>query len=195
MKKSSLLLMTAALFAFVSCNNNTANKANEESTVEDSEIITEIEVVETALQVVLDSKSGSEASGVFSFTEKDGVVYMEGKVTGLSPDATHAIHLHENGDCSDDEGMAAGGHWNPTDSQHGQWDHEDGYHQGDIGNLQSNAEGEATLAFETDQWCIGCDDAEKNIIGKSIIVHAGEDDFQTQPTGDAGGRIACGVIQ
>src|SRR5699024_2140913 len=105
-----------------------------------------------------------------------------------------AIHLHEKGDCSADDATSAGGHWNPMNEEHGKWDSKDGYHKGDIGNLKVDQDGKASITFETDQWCIDCDDKAKNIVGKAVVVHEGADDFKTQPTGDAGGRVGCGVI-
>ena len=142
----------------------------------------------------MQSKSGSDFNGEVYFSQIGDKLIMEGKFTGLTPNGTHAIHLHENADCSSDDGMSAGGHWNPTGEAHGEWDHEDGFHQGDIGNLVADENGEATLTFQTDRWCIGCDDDTMNIIGTSIIVHEAPDDFVSQPTGDAGGRIGCGVV-
>jgi len=147
------------------------------------------------ITVNLESKSNSNASGQAVFKEKNGIVHLEVDMIGLQPNQEHAIHLHENGDCSSDDGSSAGGHWNPTNHEHGKWNDNDGFHKGDIGNLKANDRGEATLTFKTDEWCISCDDVTKNIMNKSVIVHEKKDDFKTQPTGDAGGRIACGVIE
>lgn len=69
-----------------------------------------------------------------------------------------------------------------------------GYHRGDIGNFTADESGHGMITKTTDQWCLGCEDETKNIIGKAIIVHAGVDDFVTKPTGDAGGRVSCGGI-
>ncbi|HZW78261.1 MAG TPA: superoxide dismutase family protein [Flavobacteriaceae bacterium] len=197
MKKLGLFLTATALFAFIACNNTPKDKITEESDVEDFDPAPDLtkDEPERVVQVVLDPKSGSNVHGDVYFTEKDGKVHMEAKVSGLTPNKKHAIHLHENGDCSADDGASAGGHWNPTGKVHGKWDHNDGYHKGDIGNIEANADGEVALTFETDQWCIGCGETERDIVGKSIIIHADEDDFKTQPTGNAGGRIACGVIR
>src|SRR5690606_23760044 len=133
------------------------------------------------------SKSGSTVKGNAVFTEEDGTVTMVVVLDGLK-EGDHAIHLHEKADCSADDGSSAGGHWNPTNQPHGKWGDANGYHKGDIGNLTADASGNATLTFSTDEWCIDCDDSNKNIVGKAIIVHEGVDDFTTQPTGDAGGR-------
>ncbi|MEX1193166.1 MAG: superoxide dismutase family protein [Brumimicrobium sp.] len=143
--------------------------------------------------VVMDSKSGSKVTGNISLKEWDGKVKMKAEIEGLKP-GKHAIHIHEKGDCASDDGKSAGGHWNPTGHDHGEWG-EDAFHMGDIGNLDANEEGVASLEFKTDKWCIGCEDETKNIVGKSFIIHAGEDDFESQPSGAAGARVACGVIE
>lgn len=141
----------------------------------------------------LEPKSGSTATGKVTFKEVNGVVTFTANLTGLEP-GTHAIHIHEKADCSSPDGKSTGGHWNPTNQKHGKWGDPSGYHKGDIGNFVADKDGNGTISLTTDEWCIGCEDETKNIIGKGIIVHAGTDDFTTQPTGDAGGRVSCGGI-
>jgi Cu-Zn family superoxide dismutase len=114
-------------------------------------------------------------------------------VSGLT-EGEHAIHLHEKADCSAEDGTSAGGHWNPTNQPHGKWGSPEGYHKGDIGNFMADTDGNGTITMTTDEWCIGCEDTNKDILGKGIIIHEGVDDFTTQPTGDAGGRVSCGGI-
>jgi len=158
-----------------------------------TEIKEEIEV--KTLTFSLEPKSDSNVEGEVSFTEEDGVVDMKATLSGLTP-GEHAIHIHEKADCSAADGTSTGGHWNPTFATHGKWGSEEGYHRGDIGNFTADAEGNATVEFSTDQWCLGCGDETKNLIGKGVIVHQGVDDYITQPTGDAGGRISCaGIIE
>ena len=157
------------------------------------EIKEEIEV--KTLKFSLEPKSDSNVKGEVSFTEENGTVSMNANLSGLTP-GEHAIHIHEKADCSSADGKSTGGHWNPTFAPHGQWGSTEGYHRGDIGNFTADAEGNATVEFSTDEWCLGCGDETKNLIGKGVIVHQGEDDFVTQPTGDAGGRISCaGIIE
>ena len=164
----------------------------------------EVEVTETELTepqpeiaktftIKLEPKSDSNVSGTAVFTEENGSISMLATLTGLEP-GTHAIHVHESSDCSSPDGKSTGGHWNPTNQPHGKWGAETGYHKGDIGNFTADENGMATIKFSTTEWCIGCDDNTKNILGKAIIVHAGTDDYTTQPTGDAGGRVSCGGI-
>ena len=137
----------------------------------------------------IQSKSGTNTSGTVKFCEVGNSVKMKISAENLTP-GIHAIHIHEKGDCSAPDATSAGGHWNPMKDMHGKWG-TDHHHNGDIGNLIADENGKATLTFKTDMWCLTCKDDMKNIIGKSIIIHAKEDDFTTQPTGNAGGRIGC----
>ncbi|TPG32956.1 superoxide dismutase family protein [Flavobacterium pectinovorum] len=146
------------------------------------------------ITVALEPKSNSTVSGTATFTEKNGKVTFVAKMAGLQP-GVHAIHIHEKSDCSAADGSSAGGHWNPTFKKHGKWGSAE-YHKGDIGNFTADAKGNGTITLTTDEWCIGCGDATKDILGKGLIVHQGTDDFTTQPTGNAGGRVACaGIIK
>ena len=145
--------------------------------------------------VEAEPKSDSNVTGTIIFSEDDDQVLMNAVFTGLTP-GSHAIHLHEFSDCSSPDGKSTGGHWNPTFENHGAWGNETGFHRGDIGNFEADENGEATISFETDLWCINCDDETKNIIGKAVIVHQGQDDFVSQPSGAAGSRVSCaGLIQ
>ncbi|WP_269236990.1 superoxide dismutase family protein [Flavobacterium flavigenum] len=146
------------------------------------------------LTVNLEPKSNSTVTGTATFTEKNGKVTFTAKIAGLQP-GVHAIHIHEKSDCSAADGSSAGGHWNPTFKKHGKWGVGE-YHKGDIGNFTADANGNGTITLTTDEWAIGGDDETKNILGKGLIVHQGADDFTTQPTGNAGGRVACaGIIK
>lgn len=140
----------------------------------------------------LESKSGSSVTGTGTFTQREGQVTLELAVENAPP-GTHAVHLHEKGDCSAEDATSAGAHWNPTGSSHGHFGH-NGFHLGDIGNLEVAEDGTGRLTFTTDKWTLG-GGAETDILNKALIVHAAQDDFQTQPTGNAGGRIACAVVQ
>ena len=146
-------------------------------------------------QFILSPKSGSNTNGTVIFTEKDGQVTLELVMNRLSQ-GTHAIHIHEKADCSSEDGKSSGGHWNPTFENHGAWGSKDGYHKGDIGNFLADNNGNGGITFSTDQWCLGCDDDTKNLIGKAVIVHQGTDDLISQPSGAAGARISCvGIIE
>jgi len=131
-------------------------------------------------------------SGSATFTGGDHGVTLVLEVSGVSP-GEHAFHLHEIGDCSSPDGKSAGGHWNPAGEDHGRWGTVP-FHLGDVGNLNVGEDGTASLTVTTDLWSIGSGEAT-DIVGRAVIVHAGVDDFTSQPTGAAGGRIGCGVIR
>jgi len=196
MKKVGLLLIAIVFIAFISCKEEKKEslvdvKETEEVKKEVTPSITSPEKKE--IMVRLDAKSGSKATGKLFLKEIDGVVSLEARFMGLSP-GMHAIHIHEKADCSSDDGKSSGGHWNPTFKNHGKWGDENGYHKGDIGNFEVSKNGYGKIAMETNEWCIGCEDETKNIVGKAIIVHQGTDDFVSQPSGAAGARVSCGGI-
>lgn len=195
-KVIKLPLAVLALFAVFSCKEvkkETNDAANEvEETME--EMTMEEEEVES-VKFMMEPKSDSGVQGEVTFTEEDGEVKMMASFTGLSK-GEHAIHIHEKADCSADDATSTGGHWNPTNEPHGKWGASEGYHKGDIGNFTADADGNGTVEFSTAEWCIGCDDPNKNIVGKAVIVHQGTDDFTSQPSGAAGARVSCtGIIQ
>ncbi|HRK55567.1 MAG TPA: superoxide dismutase family protein [Cyclobacteriaceae bacterium] len=149
-------------------------------------------VAQPTAMATMNSASGSTASGTASFTQTgDRTVRMSIQMTGLTP-GEHALHLHEKGDCSAPDATSAGGHWNPGGMQHGKRG-VDEYHAGDVINLIADADGNVSWSEEIEGWSIGGDEST-NILNKGVIVHEKVDDFVTQPTGAAGGRIACGVI-
>ena len=193
MKNYALFFTLALALGFTSCKNDKKDKDAEENTVTEAPAMEEEMAEPKKVTVKLESKSGSTAQGSAVFKEEDGTVTMTAVFEGLEP-GMHAIHIHENADCSADDGTSAGGHWNPTKEQHGKWGDAAGYHKGDIGNFEADANGNGTITMPTDEWCIGCEDPMKDILGKGLIVHAGADDFTSQPSGDAGARVSCGGI-
>lgn len=144
------------------------------------------------LEIAFEPKSNSNVSGIATFVEKNGKVTFVAKLAGLTP-GIHAIHIHEKSDCSAADGSSAGGHWNPTFKKHGKWGVGE-YHKGDIGNFTADANGNGTITMTTDEWNIGSGDPTKDILGKGLIIHQGTDDFVSQPSGDAGSRVACSAI-
>lgn len=142
----------------------------------------------------IQAKSASKISGEIYLAQKNEKVELNVMVHHLKPNSKHAIHIHEFGDCSSEDGSSAGGHWNPTGHKHGKWGQGE-FHAGDIGNLRTDNQGNAALVMKTDKWCLGCSDKQKNIIGKSIIIHEKADDYVSQPTGNAGGRVGCVEIR
>ena len=141
---------------------------------------------ETKAIAVLSSASGSQVSGTVTFTKSGNAVQVVAEVSGLTP-GKHGFHVHEFGDCSAADASSAGGHFNPTKDPHAGHD-ADQRHMGDLGNIEADASGKGRLEFADKKIKI------EQIIGKAVIVHEKADDLKTQPTGDAGGRVACGVI-
>jgi superoxide dismutase, Cu-Zn family len=135
---------------------------------------------------------GSNVQGTLNFVEEGDQLRVSGQITGLTGDQ-HAWHIHEVGDCSAPDGMSAGGHFAPEGSPHGAPDAAHGErHAGDFGNLQVGTDGTADVQY-TDH--VARLSGPTSIVGRSVIVHEGVDDFTTQPTGDAGGRLACGIVE
>lgn len=138
------------------------------------------------------SLSGLNITGVVTFVEKDGVVTGDAAIAGLEP-GLHGFHLHETGDCSGEGFKSAGGHFNPTGTDHGAPGDEQ-HHLGDLGNLKANDEGVAAASVAVPGVSL-TGDGGPSIVGRAVIVHANADDLESQPSGAAGPRVACGVIE
>jgi superoxide dismutase, Cu-Zn family len=133
---------------------------------------------------------GNKAHGTVTFTKvKDGI-QIEADITELTP-GSHGFHLHEKGDCSAPDCMSAGGHFNPAGMPHG-GPHSLRRHAGDFGNLVANEDGNAHLKFVDPLLTFN---GPSSILGRAVVIHAQPDDMATQPTGNSGPRVACGVIQ
>ena len=143
----------------------------------------------TKAVAVLHPTKGNNVRGTVTFTKEAGGVRIVANLTGLTPGA-HGFHAHQTGDCSAPDASSAGGHFNPTDMPHSAPD-SDQRHAGDFGNLTADASGKATYNKLDTKVEL---DGPNSIVGRAIIVHAKADDLKTQPTGDAGGRQACGVV-
>ncbi|HZR06867.1 MAG TPA: superoxide dismutase family protein [Candidatus Udaeobacter sp.] len=139
---------------------------------------------------VLHPTAGNKVSGTVTFTEQADGVKVRAEITGLTP-GNHGFHVHEFGDCSAADASSAGGHFNPTHKPHAGPDAPE-RHVGDMGNVQADASGKATLEYVDHQISLSND--EQSAIGRSVVVHAKADDLKSQPAGDSGARVACGVI-
>jgi len=137
----------------------------------------------------LSARSGSKVSGTVSFAEVAGGVEVKAQVSGLTP-GEHGFHIHEIGDCSAPDAASAKGHFNPTAKKHGDHNNPE-HHGGDMPNLTANAQGEATYTFKLTGVALS---GPTGIVGRSIVVHADPDDYKSQPAGNSGQRVACGVI-
>lgn len=134
----------------------------------------------------------SEARGEASFIETDEGLEIIVTMSGLDP-GEHGIHIHENGDCSGPAAEGAGDHFNPDGTPHGApTDDPSARHAGDLGNISADESGEAQLDMTHDMLTV---EGELGVAGKAIIVHSGEDDLMSQPSGESGDPVACGVIE
>lgn len=144
------------------------------------------------IEVKLESKSGSTATGVVRLSESSGGLRLRATVQGLVPNAESGFHIHEKGDCSAADASSAGGHFNPTGAPHGRYD-SGAHHAGDLPSLKADAHGAAkvdvTLAGVTLR------PGDNSVLNRALVVHAKPDDFTTQPSGNSGPRVACGVIR
>ncbi len=194
-----LALVPALAFVF-SCNSSTSNEPAADSAqvagdhTHAMDDAATVPFVKHAEAVLAGTYADTAVSGTAKFDADDnGKVKLELEITIPSKAGKSvAVHLHEHGDCGDN-GNLSHGHWNPTNQQHGKWGSA-GFHSGDIGNVELDAQGKGTLTLETDLWTLG-GSAEKNILDKALIVHGGVDDYTSQPSGNAGTRIGCGVIK
>ncbi|PYK13214.1 MAG: superoxide dismutase family protein [Verrucomicrobia bacterium] len=139
---------------------------------------------------VLHPTADSKVSGTVIFTEEADGVQVRAEITGLTP-GNHGFHVHEFGDCSAADASSAGAHFNPTDNPHAGPDAAE-RHVGDMGNVEADGSGKATLEYVDHQ--ISLTNDQRSVIGRSVVVHAKADDLKSQPSGDSGARVACGVI-
>ncbi|MEM1044473.1 MAG: superoxide dismutase family protein [Bacteroidota bacterium] len=192
------LALVAPLLLLTAC----ADQPAQEPDTDDPPAAVEADTVQTPMSVpdgmsateavaVLSPTEGNAAIGRVTFTAVDGGVQIAADVSGLGEGA-HGMHIHENGDCSAPDASSAGGHFSPDGSPHGAPDDPAAErHAGDLGNL--DAEGGEARYERTD--AVIQMSGTASIIGRSVIVHSGADDFTSQPSGDAGVRLACGVIE
>ena len=138
---------------------------------------------------VLVPTANSKVSGTVTFTKAPDGIRMVADISGLTP-GKHGFHVHEFGDCSSPDGNSAGSHFNPTKDPHAGHDAEK-RHIGDLGNVEADAAGKVHLDLVDKKIKLS---GENSIVGRALIVHEKADDLKTQPTGDAGGRVACGVV-
>lgn len=133
--------------------------------------------------------AGSTAEGTVTFSKVEAGVRVVAEIRGLAQ-GSHGFHVHEWGDCSAPDGTSAGAHFNPTAEPHA-GPHAPARHTGDLGNVEVGADGVGRLDYVDPRAAF---DGPHSILGRGVIVHAQADDLQTQPTGNAGGRLGCGVI-
>ncbi len=143
----------------------------------------------TKAVAVIHPTKGNVTSGVVTFAQQKDGVLITAHLTGLTP-GKHGFHIHEFGDCACDDAVCAGSHYNPTHNKHGSPTAQD-RHVGDFGNVHADVDGKGTYEYIDKVIRLN---GPHSIIGRAVIIHAKEDDFTTQPTGNAGARLGCGVI-
>lgn len=178
MIKKVLILLILPLFAIACAEQEDLPEPGEDVPIFDK------------LNATINPTEGSNVVGNVTFTREGEDVRVLATITGLEPESRHGFHIHQYGDCSASDGTSAGGHYNPYGMPHGSPTDSE-RHMGDLGNVVSNEEGVAEIDFTDTHIEM---DGPFSILGRGIIVHAGNDDFETQPTGDAGARLGCGVI-
>lgn len=182
--KFNKAVLFVSLFLILMAGMNCDNK-------EDVEEIIPVELgrVITKAVAVLHPTQDSDVHGTVTFTKVADGMEIVADIKGLSP-GKHGFHIHEYGDCSALDGSSAGGHFNPEDEPHGAPTDQE-RHVGDLGNLNADSEGHAHYQRVDSQISFS---GPHSIIGLAVIIHQGEDDFTSQPTGNAGPRVSCGVI-
>ncbi|MGD0711295.1 MAG: superoxide dismutase family protein [Bacteroidales bacterium] len=178
MKKNYLTFLTVTLLitAFIASSFKFNNQNNSQGKIKKAICI-------------LYSTQGNKASGVINFIATDSGIKVTGNIQGLTK-GKHGMHIHECGDCSATDGSSAGGHFNPMGKNHG-GPMDMNRHEGDMGNIMANDSGKAHIEYIDKMLSF---EGDNSIIGRSVIIHKSEDDFKTQPTGNSGARVACGVI-
>ncbi len=183
MRQHRIPLCTALAFALTACASAPPPKTPE--TVAQHRVQRAVANVAPA--------SASLVSGRLSITAVDGGVRIEGELGGLGRGGTHAIHVHERGDCSAADGSSAGGHFNPGAAAHGRAG-SGAHHLGDMDNLVANTSGVASVNLRLAGVTLGSG-APNDILGRALVIHANADDYSSQPAGNSGARVACGVIE
>ena len=185
-KKPSLIFFIIALvFGLFGCGKNTG------AAYEPAKMMTKPDsaAIQKAIANLSPTK-GYSITGTVIFTKVAGGIKIVADVEGLTP-GKHGFHIHEVGDCSSPDGSSAGGHFNPDGVKHG-GPNDPVRHVGDMGNLIAGKDGKAHYEWVDSLMTF---EGPHNIIGRSVIVHGGADDLKSQPSGNAGPRVACGVIK
>lgn len=191
-KNVTFILLLA--FLLVACSKETKQKIDETKKDIEKKIDTLTKkdtVASPKYECILNPTKGNDVKGKLTIWQKGNDLYIRGEITGLTP-GKHGFHIHENGDCSAPDASSAGNHFNPTNKPHGKMGKDS--HMGDLENIKADDKGAAKVELEldADYWMLT---GSNSIVGKSIVVHAKEDDLKTQPSGDSGPRVACGVIE
>lgn len=175
MNRKSALALAAVSLATAACTTSTSDPRSSAS-------------------ARLESRSGSSVTGELQFVQVGQAVQVKGRVSGLKPNAEHGFHVHENGNCTAPDAMSAGGHFNPGGTPHGRPDAPpSARHAGDLMALHADASGNARVDMQMHGVTVAAGPA--GLVGRSVVVHRDPDDYRSQPAGNSGARVACGVIR
>lgn len=186
LKQNSVCLIAA--FLLISCTTEQPDQAEQQA----DQQVEQRESTETNFTnavAVVHPTEGNEVTGTVTFEQSSDGVRVQATLEGLE-EGDHGFHIHQYGDCTADDGTSAGGHYNPTEEPHGAPDDEE-RHMGDMGNITADADGNATIDYVDPRIELN---GSNSILGRGIVIHGGQDDFSSQPSGDAGPRLGCGVI-
>lgn len=191
----STLLLSALCIAMAGCSQRNTPAGDADSAPPPPTSLPQVQAGpgEGAAVAVLAGTVESPVRGELHLTSADGGVRVIGEIAGLAPGSEHGFHVHEHGDCSAPDASSAGGHFNPGAAPHGGPDAA-ARHLGDLPNIRANENGTADVNAVVAGATLN-DGGPNNLVGKAFIVHAKADDYKSQPSGDAGARIACGVVQ
>lgn len=139
----------------------------------------------------LEPRSASSVNGEVAMSEESGRLLVRYDLKGLKPNAEHGFHVHDKGDCSAPDAASAGGHFNPGGAAHGHHGSA-ARHAGDMPNVRADANGAAKGSFQVDGLTLAA--GPRSVIGRGLVVHRDPDDYRSQPAGNSGPRVACGVI-
>ena len=196
MKTAIVLTACAATLALAACSKAPETAPATTATMAtpggDAAADTTAAAAPTALVALAPTKD-SKVSGTLTLSQEPGGVGITGTVGNLEPGSKHGFHVHEKGDCSAPDAASAGGHFNPSMGEHGNPGAAGGHHLGDIPNLEADSAGTAQVKMTVAGATLR-DGGPNDLIGKGVIVHAMPDDYMTQPSGNSGGRVACGGI-
>ncbi len=167
--------------ALVACSSADKPETSAEEVAEEARVAT----------ATLTAAKGKKLEGEVHFTQSGKGIMAHVQVKGLTPNSQHGIHIHENGKCEGPAFTSAGGHWNPTDEPHAGPQTAE-RHLGDMGNLETDEAGNAQMSLLISRARL---EGDRSLLGKAVIIHGKPDDLKSQPSGNSGARIACGVIE
>ncbi len=185
---SSVMVLIVLVIFGSGCQQNTERQMPATSSDTSGTVIKDQQKITKAVAELHGTK-GNNVTGTVTFTKEANGIRIVADINGLKP-GKHGFHIHEYGDCTADDGSSAGGHFNPDNVNHGA-PTDSVRHVGDLGNIEAGQDGNAHLEITDTLMSFA---GPHSIIGRSVVVHEGEDDLTSQPSGNAGPRAACGVI-